>query len=54
MWKTVKPNDLLALTILWGLVIIGCLIGDASPAHRPEVAACVGASVKSQDGPHGG
>jgi nitrate reductase gamma subunit len=54
MWKTVKPNDLLALVLLWALVVIGCLIGDVRPAHKEASAVCPPALEKTSAGPGGG
>ena len=40
MSRPLKPNDLLAVALLWGLIVAGCMIGDVTPTHGQLAMGC--------------
>ncbi|MBN9318505.1 MAG: hypothetical protein J0I28_02280 [Caulobacterales bacterium] len=40
MSRPLKPNDLLAVVLLWGLIVTGCMIGDVTPTHSQVAMGC--------------
>ena len=40
MSRPIQPNDLLAVTLLWALIVAGCLIGDVRPTHSELALGC--------------